>query len=288
MELPPLHEAARRRDADEVIRLIDKEGADVNEVFGEFELTPLYYAVMNDDLQMAIVLINKGANIDHVFGDTDRTVLVISISNLDMLRLLIVSGANVNAGDRVPLYIAFESGNKEAARILLAAGATAHGNPYSDYYSPFQAAIRQGITWAVRMLLDAGAAVTRAHVYNAFLAAIDNKHYDTVRLLLRANAPDLLKRPTSVFERKVQHSLRRDRRMLRIVWLSIRASTTGVWLDKYQARYFDQLYALLYFVHFVCFTQRKVPPELAALIVTATGATSDTDDGPKYTIEKLG
>jgi ankyrin repeat protein len=129
--LSPLLRAVMMQDKDEVLRLIEA-GADVSQVDPDYR-NALHHAVLKDDIEIAKILIQKGVPINAQDGHAYTPVHYAAQDYLPhIVRLLIENGADVSIPDfhgNTPLSTAvFNSrGRGEVIKLLLAAGA----DPYA-------------------------------------------------------------------------------------------------------------------------------------------------------------
>lgn len=126
LEQYPLHDAARRGDAAEIIRLLATRKCDVH-VFDTSGGTPLHYAVNKGHVDCVIALLAGGTQVDvtNCSGET-------SLSNaacrgeVDCMRILLDRGADVGAksfAGMTPLHYAAGGGFRDGVDMLLQAGA---------------------------------------------------------------------------------------------------------------------------------------------------------------------
>ncbi len=117
-----IHLAARAGDLAKVRTLIE-DGADVN-AKDKASQTPLFWAVLADNNDVAKFLIAKGADVNakDALGRTPLNFLVYSRGKRDMVELLISKGADVNAKDShtgvTPLHSASFLGQKDEKDIV--------------------------------------------------------------------------------------------------------------------------------------------------------------------------
>ena len=94
--------------------------ADVNAVL--MNTTPLHYAVMNNNLQTAYMLLDNGANVNAKINGLTPLHIACQVGNVAMVRLLLNAGADVNAKDsqygNTPLHYAALTANAQILNIL--------------------------------------------------------------------------------------------------------------------------------------------------------------------------
>jgi ankyrin repeat protein len=119
--------------------------------------TPLQLAAQNGFAGVAAALLGAGAEIDAEDGN-GRTALGLAAreGHVAMVKLLLEAKANPNGGRREPpLHAACSSGNLEALRLLLQAGADANFEPPgSRGYPPLCSAIQRNFVEGVKLLCE--------------------------------------------------------------------------------------------------------------------------------------
>lgn len=121
---PPLSIAAQRGRI-EIAELLISHGADVN-ARSQIDLAPLDGAARFAKVEMAQLLIDKGARVDASGKRSRETPLFWAAvaGNEDVARLLVSKGADIRGrGDRVPLDAAIEGGHEGVVRFLISKGA---------------------------------------------------------------------------------------------------------------------------------------------------------------------
>src|SRR5437867_11425172 len=124
-----LAEAARRADV-EAVRSLLKQKVDVSAAQGD-GMTALHWAAVNDDLEVARLLIEAGADVK----------------------------ATTRIGAQTPLFLACTNGNAAMIGLLPHAGADPNSVNAVDGETALMRAAAAGGADAVRTLLDHGAAV---------------------------------------------------------------------------------------------------------------------------------
>ncbi|KIH91135.1 hypothetical protein SPBR_01276 [Sporothrix brasiliensis 5110] len=189
---------ALHRNAVEMVRHLIDAGADANERCADldsFPSSPLEIAVANGSIDIVRNLLDAGARIDGMCGiiplhaavernsleivtmlllkgvspnprpDHDRkSVLLKAICrspiNEDMVRLLVDSGARLDADNGVSLCYAAKKGSLQAVEILLQAGADVNARPWGPHRrTALQEAVIYGNFDIAATLLDRGADV---------------------------------------------------------------------------------------------------------------------------------
>jgi ankyrin repeat protein len=131
---------------------------------GQATDAPLLTAAMQDDAEGVRLLLKQGADVNSTQGDGTTALHWAALKNdLEIGRLLIRSGAHVNAATRIggltPLYFAAGAGNAAMLAELLNAGADARAANSVNGATALMKAAAAGSADAVRMLLDHGADV---------------------------------------------------------------------------------------------------------------------------------
>ena len=143
--------------------------------------TPLFNAVMTNQLDVARYLIGKGADINARDHHENTPLHFIPNNGKDMASLLIQSGANVNIGGsdgRKPLH---NTGSAEIAQVLLDHGATVDSRTkYGE--TPLHLAACHGVTDLMKTFIQSGADV------NATMKGGDTPLHHAVRF----NEPDAI------------------------------------------------------------------------------------------------
>lgn len=117
----PLEWAVENDDV-ELAKLLFKNGA-LPDKLGRNNITPLRIAILSEDLGMIKVLLKHGANANNTDADgLTPLILVAARGNVKIAQLLIENGANINKGignfSRPPLYYALENKKTEMIKFL--------------------------------------------------------------------------------------------------------------------------------------------------------------------------
>ncbi|XP_020291567.1 uncharacterized protein LOC109858571 [Pseudomyrmex gracilis] len=128
-----LHDAIVNKEI-EIAELLLNRGANVN-ASNRYGVTPLCLAVKGGHVDVVKMLMDRGAN---VFAKTlDGSTLLHYAKNMKIAELLLNHGANVNASNKygfTPLSFAVETSPVEVVAMLLDRGANINVISYKDYY----------------------------------------------------------------------------------------------------------------------------------------------------------
>ena len=156
----PVADAAMAGDIDAVQALL-RGGADVNASQGD-GLTALHWAALNDNVELAEMLLYAGGNIKATTRINAITPIFMAARNGSdgMLRTLLGAGADPNGSmptGTVPLMMAAESGQAAAVEALIEAGADVDAAETQFGQTPLMFAAALNRHEVVTALLDAGA-----------------------------------------------------------------------------------------------------------------------------------
>jgi ankyrin repeat protein len=195
-----LIDASRTGDINRVRYLLD-HGIDVNQR-GRNGGTPLFYAVGNDHVDVAAILISSGASLEAV-DERGVTALFANLQNeqesLEMLKFLVSKGANVNHRDRngmTPLFASVDiGGSLRKTRYLLETGADPNQQSEIDGDFPLRIAVSWQNLELVAVLLDYGANpnMQRRDGDTALMEACRQDNIEVVKVLLGNGADTSLK-----------------------------------------------------------------------------------------------
>ncbi|WP_353287418.1 ankyrin repeat domain-containing protein [Wolbachia endosymbiont (group B) of Gerris lacustris] len=193
-----LHKAVFSGCFDEVKLLIDK-GVRVD-VQDKHELTPLFYAVINNDEKMIKFLVEIG-NADVNLGKYNNPLgMAISRGRMELAEYLIDKGADINRQDNIGrtfLHKAAEGGNLAAVKFLVEKGARLDVlDEWND--TPLHLAanveVNKGHTEVVDYLIKNGADINLTHNYTPIHLAITRGNLDMVKCLIDNGADLYIKR----------------------------------------------------------------------------------------------
>ena len=154
-------DAAMRSDV-EAVRVLVKQGADVNEAQGD-GMTALHWAGVRGSAEIAEILINAGASVDAKTRLGAYTPLHLAARRryAPVVSVLLAAGADANAatstGDVTPLHFAAAAGNVEVVTALLDSGADMNVAERQWGHTPLMFAAASNRVGAVRVLLQRGA-----------------------------------------------------------------------------------------------------------------------------------
>ena len=121
-----LYNATMAADLERVRFLLDRSGIDINYKGYDGE-TPLHLAVINSDLEMITLLLDRKARIDEPDRDGYTPLALAAARNkTKAIKLLTTRGAGLETaipGGYTPLFVAVGAGKLAAARALIEAGA---------------------------------------------------------------------------------------------------------------------------------------------------------------------
>ncbi|MEO8049711.1 MAG: ankyrin repeat domain-containing protein [Acidobacteriota bacterium] len=185
-----LADAAKASDKAAIRALIDKH-ADVNvpQVDGT---TALHWAVYQDDLETADLLVQAGANVKAAnrYGITPLT-LACTNGNGKVVKLLLKAGADPNTtlvGGETALMTAARAGNLESVNALLSAGADVRAKENQKGETALMWAAAEGHVDVVEALIESGADI-HARLGSGFtpmLFAVREGKIGVVRAFLKA------------------------------------------------------------------------------------------------------
>ena len=130
-----IHDAIRADDANEVKRLLSA-GVDIS-VKDNFGQTPLHWATLRDNIEIAALLISNGADVNVKGGLLGLTPLHTATTDdkIGIAAYLISRGADVNAKDKLgqtPLHWAASMGRTDIAVLLISKGADVNARDNKD------------------------------------------------------------------------------------------------------------------------------------------------------------
>ena len=196
----PLHIAVHRGYTEVVHSLIDSAAAEINQCTYEKRLTALHIAADTQRAEIAKALIHAGADVN-LCAENNWTALSYAVANQDVEMALILLEANPNIeigiqpGNITPMRTAVETGNKDIVYLLLEANANVNAVNTLDETTPLLQAVRDRFLDISRALIAAGAEV-EPHLSNPhhssssspLFIAVRNNDLEMVRLLLSAGA----------------------------------------------------------------------------------------------------
>jgi len=216
---PALHTAAKMGNLPEVERLVEEEGADIEQVGGEYATTALYEASWEDQTDVVLFLLEHGAQVTskgingmaplHHAGAWGNVVMAesllahgaeVSVRDVDdatplhhaaldgraaVTQLLLANGADMSAKDvdgHTPLSYSCHEGHDLVAQLLLADGADMSSKD-NQGWPPLHHAARNGHEGAVRVLLENGAEISSEEGRTPQQSAAEQGHVQIVAML---------------------------------------------------------------------------------------------------------
>jgi ankyrin repeat protein len=187
-----LHWAVYQQDV-EMATLLINAGARVDAA-NDYGLTPLALAATNGSAAMIDLLIKSGADAKGALPTGESVLMTASrVGKVDAVKRLLDGGANVNAKEpskgQTALMWAVSEDHLDVARLLIASGADVQARTTGGF-TPILFAARQGNEDMARLLLDSGADVndTDSTGASVLLVATIRGHSAFARLLLDRGA----------------------------------------------------------------------------------------------------
>lgn len=187
-----LEQAIKAGQLEEVRGLI-ADGADINQP-SESGVSPLHVAVINNQDDIAEVLVLAGANVNVPDASTGASPLHLSAlyGRTKIATLLIRKGANVNANMKFnisPLLVAAQFNHPELIELLLQHKADIH-HMDQDGFTALHLAAQNGDDITAKLLLKHGAnpqARDKSHNATPLMIATEQNHMNVVQLLQEMN-----------------------------------------------------------------------------------------------------
>jgi ankyrin repeat protein len=150
----------------ETVRLLIKQGADVNAAQGD-GMTALHWAARHGDAELARTLVYAGANLKATtrLGGFTPLIMASQIGDSAVLEVLLKAGADPKvptANGTTPLMFAAASGRVEAVKLLLAHGAQVDAKESARGETALMFAAALGQIEALKALVEKGADVKAA------------------------------------------------------------------------------------------------------------------------------
>ncbi|XP_044598811.1 serine/threonine-protein phosphatase 6 regulatory ankyrin repeat subunit B-like [Cotesia glomerata] len=181
----------------EVAKLLLEKEAKVESKSKKLSNTPLHFAVINGDLEVVNLLLDKGACIVAKNGD-GRAPLHHAVEKQDipMIKLLLERKAFINTRDDFglsPLCIAAEKGNYEIVDLLLTNGAFPnflHNIQYGEVDTPLHLAVDSGRKDIAELLVSRGAKtdVRETNGWTPLHIAVQKNNEEIAEILLTYGA----------------------------------------------------------------------------------------------------
>ena len=210
-EETPLLYAIKTNASNEIIKYLINSGADINVTTNEINIdfysykkgidnkTPFIWAILNNNLEIAKILLKKGADIN--FSPRNGTTALIEASkncdDIEIIKFLITNGANVNAKTKNVLdYRNEKLINELNLKYNLKKGEIYTEPisliPYSDKTALINAVSRrQPKKDIIELLIENGADVNaRTSKGSSGLGAAITYHYEDIAILLINNGAD--------------------------------------------------------------------------------------------------
>ena len=156
----PLHDAVRSGDASEVSEILEV-AEDIDET--DYVLgSALHLAVVEQQPEMAGILIDGGADIDLVSEINGKTALLLAseLGDLEMVQVLVGNGADIQMRDNLgqtALHLATRFGQESVVKALLDAGASIDIRDAGEGMTPLSISSLQGDVAITKLLVSNGA-----------------------------------------------------------------------------------------------------------------------------------
>ncbi|KAJ9596463.1 hypothetical protein L9F63_012502 [Diploptera punctata] len=205
----------------EVVQLLIEQGADVNNITGKINTTPLMEAALKDHVKIAELLVEHGASVNtrdsygrtalllatmtynyemvnflspltsYDASDVDSVICAAGCGDMEAA-LILVQNECVNSQDKLgntALFLAADLGKHEVLKFLLQHGADVNYF-YKDNRTPLMQAAVRGHVKVAELLVEHGASVNIRGSYcrTALFLAVTNGQHEVVEFLLQHGA----------------------------------------------------------------------------------------------------
>ncbi len=180
----------------EEVKILIKEGANLEEIRKLPPRTVLMRAIEKENLNIVKTLIKAGANVNNSYDSYYPLRVAIEHKNLEIVKLLIKNGANVNAKDkynaRTALMTAVSNNSPEIVKLLIKNGANINAKDDVDGETALMHAVFYGNSEIVRLLIERGADVNLRDKYarTALMQARERGNTEIIDLLKAARAKE--------------------------------------------------------------------------------------------------
>jgi ankyrin repeat protein len=172
----------------------DRVTADnVNQPIGLTDNTLILTACMSGYFELVKLLIKKGAHINQARKSDGVTPVWMSCQNghFELTKLLIEKGADIhqaNSNCTTPLWMACQMGHFELTKLLIEKGADIEKARKSDVATPLWIACQNGHFEVVKLLIEKGADIKKARSdgFKALIKIASQGNHDTIKTLLKA------------------------------------------------------------------------------------------------------
>ena len=159
----PLVEAARARDRDTALRLLQNARPGAANERAVDGTTALHWAVYNDDATLVERLLAAGADVNarNDYGATPLSQAAV-VGDARVIRALLKAGADVespNADGQTALMVLARTSNIEAAKLLLKRGANVNAREHWREQTPLMWAAAEAQPAMVKLLVEHGAEI---------------------------------------------------------------------------------------------------------------------------------
>ncbi|XP_020297140.1 uncharacterized protein LOC109861755 isoform X2 [Pseudomyrmex gracilis] len=184
---------AIRKKHTQVIKLLLTNGSKVNGNTDKFDNTPLHFAVLNGDIEIVKMLLDRRANVNATtWQGTTPLHYAIENKKIEIAELLLNHGANVNASTKngnTPLFLAVKRGHVDAVKMLMDRGSNVNAETWNGTTLLHYAIVTNEIKIAELLLnhgVNVNASTTSGNTPLYF--AVKNRHVKGVTMLLDRDA----------------------------------------------------------------------------------------------------
>ncbi|WP_304333159.1 ankyrin repeat domain-containing protein [Brachyspira innocens] len=197
-----LREYVNEGNVKEAENILKQHNVNINNLDYE-DFTLLSIAVMDNNIEMAELLLKYKADVNTVVSDGDTAlILAVDNNNMEMVKLLLSYGADIDYQGfrgRTALFCALEYNRKEnieMVKLLIKNKADvniAYDGDYENEETPLMYAAMKGYKETVKILIENKADINKRNIYNAnaLIYAYMYGHEDIANILLQNGSDSL-------------------------------------------------------------------------------------------------